>query len=106
MSKYLDENGLLYFWQQLKTIFAGKVDVESGKGLSTNDFTNADKTKLNGIATGAEVNVINGITVNGTAATVTNKVATITTPTKTSDLTNDSGFITDASVPSPSSTSL
>lgn len=29
----------------------------SGKGLSTNDFTNAYKTKLDGIASGAEVNV-------------------------------------------------
>ena len=34
-----------------------KVDKVDGKGLSTNDFTNAYKTKLDGIATGAEVNV-------------------------------------------------
>lgn len=34
-----------------------KVDKVTGKGLSTNDFTNADKTKLNGIETGAEANV-------------------------------------------------
>lgn len=32
---------------------AKKVDVVSGKGLSTEDFTSALKTKLNGIATGA-----------------------------------------------------
>ena len=32
---------------------AKKVDVVSGKGLSTEDFTGALKTKLNGIATGA-----------------------------------------------------
>ena len=32
---------------------AKKVDVVSGKGLSTEDFTAALKTKLNGIATGA-----------------------------------------------------
>lgn len=98
-SKFLDENGLLYFWQQLKTLLAGKVNTEAGKGLSTNDFTNADQTKLTGIAAGAEVNVINGITVNGTAAPVTNKVAAITTPTKTSELTNDSGYITAAEAP-------
>lgn len=30
---------------------------EPGKGLSTNDFTNAEQTKLSGIAAGAEVNV-------------------------------------------------
>jgi hypothetical protein len=34
-----------------------KVDKVSGKGLSTNDFTNILKTKLDGIQAGAEVNV-------------------------------------------------
>ena len=34
-----------------------KVDKVEGKGLSTNDYTNADKNKLSGIAEGAEVNV-------------------------------------------------
>ena len=33
-----------------------KVDQVSGKGLSTNDFTNAYKTKLDGIGTGAQKN--------------------------------------------------
>jgi hypothetical protein len=30
-----------------------KVDKVSGKGLSTNDYTNEEKTKLAGIVTGA-----------------------------------------------------
>ena len=34
-----------------------KVDKVNGKGLSTNDYTTAEKTKLSGIAAGAEVNV-------------------------------------------------
>ena len=34
-----------------------KVDKENGKGLSTNDYTTAEKEKLGGIAAGAEVNV-------------------------------------------------
>lgn len=34
-----------------------KVDKVTGKGLSTNDFTNAEKTKLDGIESGAEANV-------------------------------------------------
>ena len=38
------------------TELAKKVDVVAGKGLSTNDFTNAYKDKLDGIAAGAEVN--------------------------------------------------
>lgn len=46
---YLDSNGLLYFWQKVKTLLAGKVDKVDGKGLSTNDYTTAEKTKLAGL---------------------------------------------------------
>ena len=41
----------------IKSALDGKVNTESGKGLSTNDFTTTEKNKLAGIATGAEVNV-------------------------------------------------
>ena len=51
--KYLDQNGLLYLWQKLKTLLGGKVDKVDGKGLSTNDYTTAEKNKLSGIASGA-----------------------------------------------------
>lgn len=54
--KYLDENGLLYFWTKLKDLFNGKVDKVEGKGLSTNDYTLTEKNKLAGIATGATAN--------------------------------------------------
>lgn len=37
----------------LSTALAGKVNTESGKGLSTNDYTTAEKDKLAGIAQGA-----------------------------------------------------
>ena len=37
----------------LSAALAGKVDAESGKGLSTNDYTTAEKQKLAGIAAGA-----------------------------------------------------
>lgn len=53
MSKYLDTNGFSHFWAKLKVLFAGKVDKVDGKGLSTNDFTTAEKTKLAGIADNA-----------------------------------------------------
>lgn len=46
MSKYLDSNGLLYLWGKIKSLAGGKVDKVEGKGLSTNDFTTAEKTKL------------------------------------------------------------
>lgn len=49
MSKFLDENGLLYFWGKIKTLAGGKVDKVEGKGLSANDFTTAEKTKLEGL---------------------------------------------------------
>lgn len=68
--KYLDNNGLLYFWSQLKTLFSGKVDKVDGKSLSTNDYTTAEQTKLGGIATGATVNAAytSNPAMNGTAS--------------------------------------
>lgn len=42
---------------------------ESGKGLSTNDYTTAEKIKLSGIATGAQANKVESVKVNGTALT-------------------------------------
>lgn len=99
MAKYLDENGLLYFWQQLKVKLAGKVDVVSGKGLSTNDYTTTEKNKLSGIESGAEVNVIETVKVNNTALTPSSKAVNVTVPTKTSELTNDSGYITTGDIP-------
>ena len=54
-----------------------KVDKETGKGLSTNDYTTAEKTKLTGIATGAEVNKIDAVKVNGTALGITDKAVNI-----------------------------
>ena len=41
----------------LQGMLSNKVDKVDGKGLSTNDFTDALLTKLNGIEAGAEVNV-------------------------------------------------
>nr|DAO00656.1 MAG TPA: hypothetical protein [Caudoviricetes sp.] len=46
---------------------------------------------------------IDTIKVNGTAQTITNKAVDITVPTKTSDLTNDSGYLTSAPVTSVNS---
>lgn len=47
--KFLDDNGLLYFYQKIKTLLGNKVDKVSGKTLSTNDFTNDYKAKLDGL---------------------------------------------------------
>lgn len=59
------------------TELAKKVDKVSGKGLSTNDYTSTEKTKLSGIATGAQVNVIESVKVNGTALAVSSKAVNI-----------------------------
>lgn len=42
---------------QINQTLGDKVDKVQGKGLSTEDYTTAEKTKLSGIESGAEVNV-------------------------------------------------
>lgn len=54
--------------------FVAKV---TGKDLSTNDYTTADKDKLAGVAEGAEVNVITGVQVDGADLTITDKKVNI-----------------------------
>lgn len=46
---------------------------------------------------------IDTIKVNGTTQTITNKTVDLSVPTKTSDITNDSGYITSASLPTKTS---
>ena len=60
-----------------------KVDKVTGKGLSTNDYTTAEKTKLSGIAANAQVNVIEQVKVNGTALKVTDKAVNVVVPAAT-----------------------
>lgn len=85
-NRFLDKTGLAYFWSKLKSFFVAK---ETGKGLSTEDFTTAEKTKLSGIETGAEVNVIESIALNGTDQTVTNKAVDLELVTSVNGQTGD-----------------
>ena len=103
--KFLGQSGLNKLIALIKNALSTKVDKIDGKGLSTNDYTTNEKTKLSGIASGAQTNTLEGIQKNGTTVTITNKIANITVPTKTSQITNDSGFITASDVVEPSSTS-
>ena len=96
--EYLDKSGLTLLISKIKTALNGKVDVVSGKGLSTNDYTNAEKQKLSGIASGAQANVIESVKVNGTKVEPSSKAVDISVPTKVSQLTNDSGFQTSTQV--------
>ena len=52
---------------------ATKVDKVDGKGLSEADYTNTEKTKLQGVAEGAQVNVLEAVKVNGEALEITEK---------------------------------
>lgn len=149
--KFLDSEGLVYLWSKIKAAIAankvtktseltndsgfltshqdisGKVDKVSGKGLSTNDYTTAEKTKLEGIAEGANKTTIDTALSGTSTNPVQNKVvntalsnkvdkvsgkglsandytddkktklagiaAGANKVTKTSELTNDSGFL-------------
>lgn len=66
MSYKLDSSSLALIFKHLKSKLVAQ---EAGKGLSTNDYTDEEKSKVAAI------------------------------PTNTSDLTNDSGFITTADIP-------
>ena len=101
---FLDETGLAHFWQQILGRLNNFVRTEEGKGLSTNDLTDTLKSNYDAAythststhaPTDAEKNVIVGIQKNGTNLSVdSNRRVNITVPTKTSDLTNDSSFVT------------
>ncbi len=98
IKKYIDENGLLYFWTKIKNLIINKVDKIDGKGLSENDFTTTEKNKLSGIASGAQVNIIESIKVNNTVQSIANKSVNITVPTNTNQLTNGAGYQTASQV--------
>ncbi|MCI8326955.1 MAG: hypothetical protein HFI37_04175, partial [Lachnospiraceae bacterium] len=72
-------------WNQIEH----KVDKETGKGLSTNDFTDEHLNKLNNIDNGAETNAIDSIYVNNQALIPHEKRIDLSIPTKVSDLRND-----------------
>jgi hypothetical protein len=67
MAKFLDLEGLQYYHGKVKETFVQK---EAGKGLSTNDYTNDEKTKLAGIEAGANKTVVDA----ALSATSTNPV--------------------------------
>nr|DAF97038.1 MAG TPA: Head fiber protein [Siphoviridae sp. ctg6c78] len=110
VSELTNDSGYLTQHQDLSSYakqsdLDSKVDKVDGKGLSANDFTDTLKSNLNTAYThsqaahapsNAERNTIVGIQKNGTDVTInsTTRKVNIVVPTKTSDLTNDSGFLT------------
>ena len=84
------------FATTVATQIGTKVDKVDGKGLSTNDYTTTEKTKLSGIAEGAEVNqnAFSNIVVGSTTVAADSKMDTLTlvagtNVTLTPDATND-----------------
>lgn len=61
----------------LPDALASKVNTVEGKGLSTNDFTNEAKAKLDGIEAGANQNLIEIVKLNDTALNISEKTVNI-----------------------------
>lgn len=79
----IDESLVFAKKTELDTVEAAKVDKVSGKGLSANDYTSAEKNKLAGITAGA-----------GGAGTATDAVIGSRTISDTTAPTGDSGTVT------------
>ena len=71
---------------ETNNLLDGKVDKETGKAL----IETSKIEKLDGIETGAEVNIVEDIKVNGTSLEVEEKAVNIPVPTELKDLTDDS----------------
>jgi hypothetical protein len=76
----LDENGKLNIKALgqdkitgLADALAGKVSTETGKGLSSNDYTDAEKEKLGAIEAGSQANILEAISIGGTDAPISEK---------------------------------
>ena len=114
--KFLDNNGLLYFWQKIVNAFVKK---DGSKVLSDNNYTTAEKEKLaglnnytlpkattttlGGIKAGAGVEVTEDGTLNATGGGTADSVDWSNVqnkPTKLSEFQNDSGFQTASDVQS------
>ena len=127
--KFLDLNGVSILWRRIKETFARKSETVSDISRDDTTFTvtkadgttfeftqkdttydvatttssglmsATDKAKLNGVESGAQPNVIESVSVNGTEQSVTAKGIDITVPTALSDLTDDVGYLTEESDP-------
>ena len=84
--KILTEAGLGIAAQLIEQLYQPKV---AGKGLSTEDYTTAEKEKLSGIAAGAQVNLLEGVQVDGVDLQINGKKVNIilTDYAKKSDVT-------------------
>lgn len=68
---------------------------EIGGGVTESNYTTGEKNKLAGIEDGAEANVIVSVSVNDIPVEIVNKNVSLRIPTKVSELTNDSGYLSE-----------
>lgn len=113
---YLGNTSLKYLWGRIQALFVAK---ETGKGLSTNDYTTEEKNKLaglnnytlpaaksdtlGGIKVGAGLSVTDDGILSATGGGTADAVEwdnVIGKPTKVSEFENDSNFQTDTQVAS------
>ena len=82
-TKYLSYEGLQYLWSLLKTKLGAKQDtIQDLEEIRSNASTGAGlKSKVDGVAEGAQVNVIETVKVNNAALTVTGKAVNVEVPT-------------------------
>ena len=127
--KFLDLNGVSILWRRIKETFARKGETVSDISRDDTTFTVTradgttfeftqkdttydvattaisglmsaiDKSKLNSIESSAQENIIESVSVNGTAQPISNKGIDITVPTAISDLADDVGYLTEESDP-------
>ena len=72
--KSLDKTGVARLWYHIISRLSEKVDVVEGKGLSTNDYTDEEKSKLSGIEKGANKTIVDSSLSDTSTNPVQNKV--------------------------------
>jgi len=80
MGNFVGASRLEQIWTVIKEKLSGKVDKVSGKGLSTNDYTTAEKDKLAGIAAGANKTIVDSALSGTSTNPVQNKIVFQSTP--------------------------
>ena len=110
--KKLDGAGLSTLWGLIKSLFNSIVvptkltDLQNDGNFvqdanyvhTDNNYTSTEKTKLGGVAAGAQANVIETIKVNNVALTPSEKAVNIPVPTDNASLANGAGYQTAAQV--------
>lgn len=91
VKKYLDPAALTTIWGVIKSQLGLKQDKVDGEGL----YPDEDKSKLAGIESGAQVNIIEKISVNGTAKPVAKKAVDLEIPVASTDLSDGASLVHD-----------